>query len=157
MDVIKPPNVFYLDSSPVVFLAGSIEQDTAVRWQDAICEELTSYKGVILNPRRDMWDASWKQDMQNKEFYRQVNWELRGLKYADIVAFYFDPTTKSPITMLELGLCATNHKQKKVVCCPEGFWRKGNVDITCEFYGVNMVSSFQQLVDYLKRNVSSTL
>ena len=33
----------------------------------------------------------------------------------------------SPISLLELGLYATTGKLRLI--CPEGFWRKGNVDI----------------------------
>ncbi len=57
---------------------------------------------------------------------------------------YFDPDGKAPISLLELGLHARGGKM--VVCCPEGFWRKGNVEIVCERYGVEMVEGFEGLV-----------
>jgi hypothetical protein len=51
----------------------------------------------------------------------------------DVIYMYLDPATKSPISLLEMGIyCQTD---KLIVCCPEGFYRKGNVDITCERYG----------------------
>ena len=56
----------------------------------------------------------------------------------------FDPSSKSPITLLELGLFAKS--SKIIVCCPEGFWRKGNVDIVCERYGVKTVNTINELV-----------
>ncbi len=55
---------------------------------------------------------------------------------------YFDPNTKSPISLLELGLYAAS--DKLTVCCPEGFWRKGNVDIVCERYGVEQVDTIEE-------------
>ena len=33
-----------------------------------------------------------------------------------------------------------------VVCCPEGFYRKGNVDIVCNRYGVTMAKDVDDLV-----------
>ena len=60
---------------------------------------------------------------------------------------YFDPNTKSPISLLELGLFA--HSKKLIVCCPEGFWRKGNVDIVCDKYGIPNYDSLEKLLNYL--------
>jgi hypothetical protein len=56
------------------------------------------------------------------------------LEDADIILLYFDPNTKSPISLLELGLYARS--KKLFVCCPDGFWRQGNVRVVCERYGV---------------------
>jgi hypothetical protein len=57
----------------------------------------------------------------------------------------FDPNTKSPVSLLELGLHAK--ERKLIVYCPEGFWRKGNVDIVCEAYKVKQVKTFEELLD----------
>lgn len=53
---------------------------------------------------------------------------------------YFDPSTKSPISLLELGILTAN-PEKVLVCCPEGFWRKGNVDVVCQRYGIQMINT----------------
>ena len=60
---------------------------------------------------------------------------------------YFDPSTKSPISLLELGLFARTGKT--IVVCPDGFWRKGNVDIVCERYGVKVAHSLEEAVNLL--------
>ena len=60
---------------------------------------------------------------------------------------YFDPNTKSPISLLELGLFAQS--KKLIVCCPEGFWRKGNVDIVCDRYNIPNYDSLEKLLNYL--------
>lgn len=130
-----------------VFLAGSIEMGKAENWQEKLEKGLQNAGEIcVLNPRRDDWDASWKQEIGNQPFYEQVNWELNGLEQADLVVFYFSPETQSPITMLELGLCTRSGKV--VVCCPEGFWRKGNIDIVCEKYGIPMVDNADDLIRY---------
>ena len=71
--------------------------------------------------------------MDFKPFRTQVEWELHAQDIADLRVYYFDPETKSPITLLELGLYAT---KPCVVYCPEGYFRKGNVDIVCKKYGI---------------------
>jgi hypothetical protein len=140
--IIKPPSP--LQSGFSVFLAGSIELGSAGDWQTVVEEKLSKTDIVIFNPRRDNWDASWTQNKDNPQFREQVEWELNALERADIIAMYFEPDTKSPITLLEFGLFA--HTNKMVVCCPDGFWRKGNVDIVCDRHGIEQVNSLNDLV-----------
>lgn len=119
----------------MVFLAGSIEMDKAVNWQAELGNELVKIpKLTILNPRRIVWDNSWEQKVDNPVFREQVDWELDGIEASDTIIFYFDPNTKSPITLLELGMVCQMIKLEKrmIVCCPEGFYRKGNVDIVID-------------------------
>jgi len=136
------PEIF---EAPSVFLAGSIEMGKAIDWQQEIISQLTQagWNGIVLNPRRPDWDASWEQKIENLKFREQVEWELAALEKATLIVFYFAPNTYSPITLLELGLHAQN--KKCVVCCPDGFWRKGNVDIVCAKYGVAQVHAIEEL------------
>jgi nucleoside 2-deoxyribosyltransferase len=131
---VNPPSDLSIIHFPTVFLAGSIEMGVAKEWQREAIAALESLPGFVLNPRRKEWDSSWSQRMEFAPFREQVTWELEGLERADWVLFYFDPATKSPVTLLELGLVA--RLGKAIVCCPEGFWRKGNVDIVCQQFGV---------------------
>lgn len=140
---VKAPRKYDHYPHPWLFLAGSIEMGAAEKWQDRVGVELESTKGTILNPRRDDWDSSWVQSKENPQFRQQVEWELSALEAADAIALYFDPTTKSPITLLELGLF--RHKAM-LVCCPPGFWRKGNVDIVCERYNVKQVGTRDEFI-----------
>ena len=139
MKVLQPPQALRLNKKPGVFMAGSIDQGTAVNWQqDIICALAPmDLDIVILNPRRDHWDPTWDQDDSNPEFVKQVNWELNAMAKADMVVMYFAPGSKSPITLLELGLFAASGKL--VVSCPHGFWRKGNVDVVCKRNKIKMV------------------
>lgn len=117
-----------------VFLAGSIEMGKAVDWQTEMSEFFHARNWNIFNPRRDDWDSSWEQNYSNPQFSQQVNWELNALDVADLIIMYFDPATKSPISLLELGLYASSGKLR--VVCPDGFWRKGNVEIVCNKYNI---------------------
>ena len=152
MRVVKAPGKLPVNEISV-FLAGSIEIGKAVDWQTRVTEALKDINCVVLNPRRDDWDSSWEQKITNSQFREQVEWELSALERADYVVFYFDPATMSPISLLELGLHAKNAgiypAPQVIVCCPEGFWRKGNVDIVCQRYGVKQVDTIEQLISVI--------
>ena len=101
---------------------------------------------LLLNPRRTHWDAGLDQSIDNPPFKEQVVWELDALDRADMIIMFFAPETKSPITLLELGIHAAATPEKLVVCCPDGFWRKGNVDIVCERYKVRQTNNLDDLI-----------
>ena len=137
---IKAPHKYTTQPRPWVFLAGSIEMGKAEPWQAEAVRKLSNI--TILNPRRDDWDSSWVQSINNPQFREQVEWELRAQEDVDLILMHFDPATKSPITLLELGLFL----RKIIVHCPDGFWRKGNVDIVCKRYGLQTVNSLDDFV-----------
>lgn len=113
-----------------IFLAGSIEMGKAEQWQQRIASAMSDAGNVvILNPRRDDWDESWEQRADDPRFFEQVSWELDMLEAADLVIMYLAPGTKSPVSLLELGLCARSGKLR--VCCPAAFWHRGNVEMVC--------------------------
>ena len=142
---MRPPEVF--DKGVFsVFLAGSIEMGRARDWQTEVADFLTgsghAERFVLFNPRRDDWDSSWEQKREHPAFYEQVTWEMDMLERSDAILFYFAPGTKSPISLLELGLHAASGKV--IVCCPDGFWRKGNVDIVCERYKIPVTTDLEE-------------
>ena len=143
---IQAPNHLKLKHGYVtIFLGGSIEMGVADNWQHRLVETLSDKDYIFFNPRRNDWNSEWKQEITHPEFKEQVEWELEALEIADIIIMYFDPNTKSPVSLLELGLHAK--ERKLIVYCPEGFWRKGNVDIVCEAYKVKQVKTFEELLD----------
>ncbi|KAL6706853.1 hypothetical protein ACN47E_004996 [Coniothyrium glycines] len=135
-----------------VFTAGSIEMGKAVQWQKRMALELSPYPITVNNPRRGHWDPNATQEAKNDAFRQQVEWELSALEQADVICFFFDVNTMSPVTMLELGLWASSGKV--IVCCDKRFWRAGNVHIVCGRYGIPCVDTFAELpgaiVDMLK-------
>jgi nucleoside 2-deoxyribosyltransferase len=149
---IKPPTKLEYEQNQTVFLAGSIEMGTAVDWQATVRAAMSDYDIAIFNPRRDDWDPTWTQSINNPKFKEQVDWEMDAIDMADIVVFYFDPNTKSPITLLELGLCAASGVET-IVCCPDGYWRKGNVEIVCNRFKMPLVATLEELVYKLKREL----
>lgn len=136
---------------PKIFLAGSIEMGAAEPWQEELVNRYAEHDIVFYNPRRPDWDSTWT-DTSDK-FNEQVNWELDHLEEADIIVMYFDPATKSPISLLELGLHADS--DKLIVCCPDGFWRKGNVRIVCERYDIPLLNSKEELFSLMQKALNT--
>jgi len=139
--VIKAPQPFKKDR-PAVFLAGSIEMGVADNWQVRAEGALNDF--LVLNPRRDDWDSSWVQSKDNSQFREQVEWELTAMDIADVILLHFERGTMSPISLLELGLYARH--PGLIVHCPEGFWRKGNVDIVCDRYGIDQPGTMDEAI-----------
>lgn len=151
---VKPPTPLPDNTGLSVFLAGSIEMGLAPDWQKKMTEALQDLPITVYNPRRDDWDSSWVQSIDNPQFREQVEWELEALDRATIKSFYIDPLTKSPITLMELGLHVSDYS---MVCCPEGFWRKGNVDIVCKRFGILTYVDLNDLIDGVRWHLIETL
>ncbi|GAA0635249.1 nucleoside 2-deoxyribosyltransferase domain-containing protein [Brevundimonas lenta] len=147
--VVSPQALPEPDGRPRLFLGGSIAGGDAPDWQAALIEALSDTDVVILNPRRADWNPAWRPEADEPEFRRQVEWELAALEASDVIVMYFAPGTQSPISLLELGLHARSGKM--IVLCPDGFWRKGNVDITAEVYGVTQVQDMDALIAEVRR------
>ena len=147
IEIQAPNNLKLKVGYKTLFLAGSIEMGKATEWQSKLVKDLEDKKYIFYNPRRDDWDNSWEQDISDPNFKKQVTWELKGLELADYIVMFFDPKTKSPISLLELGLHARSGKL--LVVCPKGFYRKGNVDIVCKMYKVKQVESIEDLTKLL--------
>ncbi|KAF1943177.1 hypothetical protein EJ02DRAFT_453690 [Clathrospora elynae] len=128
---------------PSVILYGAIQPDPTADWQTHLTASLSSLPIAILNPRRDDWDSSWVEDISFPKFKEQVEWEMDYAQVADVIVFYFAPSALTPVTLLELGLYAGTGKA--VVCCPEGFYKRGNVQMVCARYGIEMLGTLGEL------------
>jgi hypothetical protein len=53
---------------PVIFLAGSIDNGTALDWQSLCIDALADKPLIILNPRRADWDGSWRAEADDPQF-----------------------------------------------------------------------------------------
>lgn len=148
MIYLPPQNIaLRCRSKKSVFLAGSIELGLAENWQLVIGKWFLSMGWNVFNPRRTDWDSSWIQSYENPQFNQQVSWELNALDKSDVILMYLDPNTKSPISLLELGLHATS--KKLYVVCPDGFWRKGNVEMVCSTYDIPLFNTLDDFKNYL--------
>lgn len=154
---IKSPGHIPPSPSYRVFMAGSIEMGSAENWQLEVSTGLANENILLLNPRRDDWDPLWEQSITHPEFFQQVDWELFNIENSNIVIFYFDPATKSPITLMELGFMLGRNPKSIVVCCPNGFWRKGNVDIMCARHRMPVYTTITALLTATRMKIHATV
>jgi len=151
---IKPPDTYSGEALFSIFLGGSIEMDKAEKWQERLVSDLVGEDVVIFNPRRDNWDASLPQDPSEGTVFReQVEWELNAQDSVDLIVYYFDPNTISPITLLELGAYGATDPDALVVYCPTNYFRYGNVKIFCDRYGIQLVHSYEELLNVIKEAI----
>ncbi|PSN69011.1 hypothetical protein BS50DRAFT_549539 [Corynespora cassiicola Philippines] len=152
--IYKPPFRPEVDR-PSVILYGSIEKDATTDWQTSLASSLSDLPVAILNPRRDDWDSTWVEDISFPKFKEQVEWEMDYAKVADVIVFHFAPGTLTPVTLLELGMYAGTGKA--VVCCPQGFYKKGNVQMVCLRYNIPLLDSVDKLEEEVRRRLMERL
>lgn len=142
---IKQPNEISL------FLAGAIDNGKAVMWQNDVIEQLEGVEDLlILNPRRKDWDPTWNCTKDNPQFVEQVNWEIDGINSSELTLMFLPTNSIAPVSLLELGLIATQHCDSLFVVCEDGYHRKGNVDIVCERYGVKQFETLGKAIQHIK-------
>lgn len=124
--------------TPSLFLAGSIEEGKAPKWQDKAIDFLEKENIIILNPRRDNWS-----DLSDKAMIEQIKWEHDALQIADYRLFNFCPDTISPITLMELGWMLPWGKEN-IIVCPKDYKRYMNVKVFTDKYHTTIYSSLDE-------------
>ncbi|KAF7118414.1 hypothetical protein CNMCM5793_007931 [Aspergillus hiratsukae] len=137
-----------------VFLAGTTRKVDTSGWRETLSASLFDLPVTIYNHYRADWDSSWREDIDFPPFREQVEWELEKQDKADIVVVYFHPATQAPVSLLELGICV-RVPGKAIVVCPEGYWKRGNVQIVCEKFGVEMVDDVDALREAIVKRLLS--
>jgi hypothetical protein len=155
MNLYKAPNYAEITNRMKIFLAGSIDMGAARDWQAELIDNLSDLDVDIFNPRRDDWDSSWVQSIDNPQFKEQVTWELDHLDRADTILVVFTAESMAPITLLELGLYAKSGKC--VVLCPMEFWRRGNVEIVCAAYGIPIFHETEPFTKFVRDEIKSEI
>lgn len=107
-----------------LFLAGSISDSW--NWQEYIASRLKDTDLVVINPRREFFDTSVKEEAS-----RQIEWEFNHLDRADMVLFWFSHETLAPITLLEYGKMMMT-KKKLFVGCDPAYRRKFDIEVQTE-------------------------
>ena len=77
---------------------------------------------------------------------------MDALDVSDYIIMYFDPNTKSKISLIEFGLYANSGKL--MICCPDGFWAKGNIDIYCKRYGIAQYNSLDEIINSIREDIN---
>ena len=146
MIIITPDEVINKGANKInaksVFLAGTIDNGNSEDWQQTVIQELDNL-GIaieVYNPRRKNWNPNpTKEDME-----KQITWEQDHLDKSDVIAMVIADNSKSPITLLELGLYAKSNKL--VVFCTPNFYRWDNVRLTCKKYHIELIQDLHPLI-----------
>lgn len=148
-EVIKSPSPLMGGTnkgSIKIFLAGTIDMGDSEDWQNEITTRLfKEYLDsdhptglTIYNPRRDE-GFEWSSDSE----IEQIKWEMKRLDDSDIILMNFMGNSKSPISLLELGIYSKSGKL--IVCCPNEFYRYNNVRLTCEKYKIPLYNNINEI------------
>lgn len=132
-----------------IFLGGIIDNGDSFNHQDALISELkkseTAHPLCIYNPRR----AEWSSSDDHTEIDKQIKWELTHLERADLIVMNILASSKSPISLMEIGLFA--RENKLLVFCPKDFYRYDNVRVVCGSYGIPLFETND--VTFIKNRV----
>ncbi|KAI0015202.1 hypothetical protein F4780DRAFT_765175 [Xylariomycetidae sp. FL0641] len=150
--VIFPPSKEAAVGVKSVFLAGTTNKVEDDDWRERLSAQLAHLPVTIFNPFCSRWDSSWNEDISCEPYREQVEWELEKQEQADVVVVYFHPKSQAPISLLELGLCV--HTGKAIVVCPQGYWKRGNVQIVCRRHGIMLLESVEGLKDAIVERFS---
>lgn len=161
--VLTPPQsinkISLFDNS--IFLAGTIDNGYSANWQvlasNLIDKEMKETKKenkkvLIFNPRRDSWNNTWVNRIHNAEFYQQINWELDCIEKCSHLLFHIEEDSKSPITLMEIGLSIKLDKPIFISCSPK-FYRYGNIEVVCHKYGIPLFDDLPTAIKNLVKNV----
>ncbi|HEX3600254.1 MAG TPA: nucleoside 2-deoxyribosyltransferase domain-containing protein [Lacipirellulaceae bacterium] len=100
MRYIEAPTEFE-GNGPALFLAGGVSD--VRNWQQTFVRLLPCGEYTLLNPRR----AAFPVDDPTAEI-QQIEWEVRYLNRATLMAFWFPPQTLCPLALFELGTCCAS-------------------------------------------------
>ncbi len=118
-----------------IFLAGTIDNGESTNWQKKLIDKFKNINIKIYNPRRERWN----KNASKKEVEYQIKWEQEYLDNANLIVMVLSDNSKSPISLLELGLYATS--KKILVFCTDKFYRFDNVRLTCEKYNIPLFTN----------------
>ena len=136
-----------------IFLAGTTSQVDTTDWRKTLSASLADLPVTIYNPYRPDWDGSWREDISFAPYREQVEWELDRQDKADLIVVYFHPSTQAAVSLLEFGIWV-RIPGKTIVACPAGYWKRGNVEIVCKKFDVEMVDNLGELRDAIVKKLS---
>lgn len=137
--------VIYPDSK-TVFLARTIDNGDSFNWQEGIINRCQDLDIVFYNPRRKEWPSV----TVTSQIEYQIKWEQKHLDNADLIIMCLLDNSRSPISLLELGLYAQSGKI--IVFCNPEFYRYDNVRLTCKKYNIPL---YKVDLDNMKKIIES--
>ena len=151
--IIRAPSEEAINGVKSVFLAGTTTSVDKIDWREKLSASLSEHPITIFNPNRPDWDSTWREDITFAPYREQVLWELDKQARADLVVVYFHPATAAPISLLEFGLSA-RIPGKVVAIAPEGYSKRGNVQIVCQKFGIEFLDNIDKLHEIIINKLS---
>lgn len=151
--IIRAPSEEPITGIKSMFLAGTTTAVGNVDWREVLSASLSEYPVTIFNPNRPDWDSTWREDITFDPYREQVLWELDKQTRADLVVVYFHPATVAPISLLEFGLSA-QVPGKVIAIAPEGYSKRGNVQLVCQKFGIEFLENIDKLHDTIIKKLS---
>lgn len=140
-------------TKPSLILFGTIEKSPTDNWASNLSATLSDLPIQILNPRRDDWDSTWREEVSFTPFREEVEWEMAHPEKVGLIVMCFKAGSMCPITLLELGMHAARFGERVVVCCEEGFYKRGNVEIVCGKFEVEYVKTLEELEKIVRKRM----
>ena len=134
-----------------IFLAGTIDMGSSRDWQQEFIQQLIKASQnvkeqtgtiAVFNPRRP---PEYGVSNPNFDLRDQIRWELEHLEKANTIIMYIIGSSKSPVSLIELGLFARS-KKLTVICEPD-YFRYTNVEETCKFYNVDFYNDYNKFIE----------
>lgn len=141
MNYIECPEA-YNKKEKSLFIAGGITG--CENWQNELVNFLKNEEITLLNPRREEFDQTIKEE-------EQIEWEFEHLKKAEAVSFWFPEETLCPITLFELSKQTALNKTIFIGIHPN-YKRKNDVIIQTKLARpeVKIVYSLKDLAKQIK-------
>ncbi len=127
---------------PSIFLAGSMAIGDRMNWRTRAIN--TFEKRYHLFDPTNVHHA----DLNDSEMSKHIKWEWEALKHSDAILFNFNAESKSPISLLELGMYIRS--EKIVVVCPKEFYQSHYIETLCS---EEQVPLFQSIEEVLNRDI----
>lgn len=124
-----------------IYLSGS---STGFDWQDRFISTLTNLPVDVFTPLHPIHATPHSQAFE---------WEMDHMSIANVIAFYFSPDDLCASALLSLGMYANT--DKIIVCCPEGYQRKQDVDALCHREDIMQVDCLDTLISATTSRISS--
>ncbi|GAA3594258.1 nucleoside 2-deoxyribosyltransferase domain-containing protein [Flavivirga amylovorans] len=122
-----------------IFLAGSIDLNLPSNWRKEVID-IIGAKAHFLDPT-----IINHNELNDSQMKNHIHWELDALHLADKVFLNFLPSSKSPISLIELGMYIKT--SKLVVVCPNEFYQSRYIKTLCNKYKVSVFNSLSIAVN----------
>ena len=129
-------------TKPTVFLAGSIDLELEGNWRNEIVEELKDDYHFFDPTRKE------HNQMGNFEMQDHIKWELDALNMSNKILLNFLPDSKSPVSLIELGLYMMS--SKLIVVCPKSFYKRRYIKTLCQKYNTELFRNLTEATFHLK-------